>query len=80
MTNRTKSILKQALELSDAERAELAGALLESLEPPPDTDIDAAWREEIAKRIGQLDSGAVEPIPREIVRDRLYSRLRELSR
>jgi putative addiction module component (TIGR02574 family) len=80
MTNRTKSILKQALELSDAERAELAGALLESLEPPPDTDIDAAWREEIAKRIGQLDSGAVEPIPWEIVRDRLYSRLRELSR
>ena len=80
MTNRTKSILKQALELSDAERAELAGALLESLEPPPDTDIDAAWREEIAKRIGQLDSGAVEPIPWEIVRERLHTRLRELSR
>lgn len=76
MTNKTAAILKQALELSDEERAELAGALLESLEPPADADVDAAWREEIEKRIAQIDSGAVETVPWDVVRDRLYARLR----
>jgi putative addiction module component (TIGR02574 family) len=80
MTNKTDAILKQALALSDEERAELAGALLESLEPPADVDVDAAWRQEIVKRIAQIDSGAVETIPWDVVRDRLYARLRARPR
>lgn len=79
MMNRTDAILKQALQLSDEERAELAGALLESLEPPSDADVDAAWREEIAKRVAQIDSGAVQMVPWDVVRDRLYARLRGRS-
>ena len=76
MTNKTDAILKQALELSEEERADLAGALLESLEPPADADLDSAWREEIARRMAEIDSGAVQTVRWDVVRDRLYSRLR----
>lgn len=75
MTERGEAILKKALELTDQERAELAGALLESLEPPADSSIEAAWRAEVARRVAELEAGAVETVPWVEVRDRLYARL-----
>jgi putative addiction module component (TIGR02574 family) len=57
-------ILKKALALPPEARAAIAGSLLESLdESPSDPAIEAAWSEEVAKRIEDLDSGKVKPIP-----------------
>ena len=75
MTDRTKQLLEQALTLSEQERAEIAGVLIESLEPAPDSDVEEAWRQEVARRVAELDSGAARTVPWEEVRDRLFSRL-----
>jgi putative addiction module component (TIGR02574 family) len=56
-------LLKQALALPAAARAALAGSLLESLEDTVDALAEEAWRQEIAHRIEELDSGRVKPIP-----------------
>ena len=65
--------------LGEAERAEIAGVLLESLEPSSDTGVDEAWREEVRRRLEQLDAGGVELIPWEEVREQLFARLNARS-
>jgi putative addiction module component (TIGR02574 family) len=56
-----EEILNRALELPMDERADLVHKLLLSLEPePPDPDWEAAWAEEIERRLGQLDRGEVQ--------------------
>jgi putative addiction module component (TIGR02574 family) len=68
--------LKQkAAQLSDAERAELALALIESLDGPGDPDVEEAWRLEIERRIGQIDRGEVQLVPGDEVFARLRRRL-----
>ena len=64
MTQETAELLKKALTLSLEERAEMAGTLLESLDDTRDDpqSVEAAWNEEIARRIDDLDSGKVKPI------------------
>lgn len=56
-------LLNEALKLSPEERAALAASLLESLEESVDEDVEAAWATEIAKRVRELDSGEVVPVP-----------------
>ena len=68
---------KDASELSEADRAALAGLLIESLEDEPDPDVQAAWATEIEKRVADLDAGTVKSIPLEEVRQRLLDRLHE---
>jgi putative addiction module component (TIGR02574 family) len=64
MAEEISDILKKALALPAEARAALAGSLLESLdEDPLDSAVEAAWSEEIAHRIEELDSGKVKPIP-----------------
>ncbi len=75
MTSTAKSLLDEALNLSDKERAEIAGALLESLDLPFDSEVEEAWRLEVEKRVAQLDAGEVTAVPWSMVRDELYSRL-----
>jgi putative addiction module component (TIGR02574 family) len=75
MTDRAKQLLKKALSLSEEERAEIAGVLIESLKPAPDADVEAAWRREVARRVAELDAGTATTVPWEQVRDRLFSRL-----
>ena len=75
MDERAEDLLREAMSLSVEARAEIAGQLLRSLEPPGDRDVEDAWRVEGRRRIEQLDSGTVETIPWEEVRDRLYSEL-----
>lgn len=38
-------LLKQALTLSDKERAELASSLIDSLDPTVDADTEQAWQD-----------------------------------
>ena len=77
MSRNVEAVLRQALSLSEDDRADVAGALLDSLEPDGDSDIEAAWREEVATRVAALDAGEVETIPWEEIRDRLVTRLSE---
>jgi putative addiction module component (TIGR02574 family) len=75
MTQRASELLQKALSLSEEERAELAGSLIESLDATVDQAAEAAWNEEIARRIADLDSGKAKTIPWEVVRSRISSKL-----
>ncbi len=68
---------KEASELSEKDRADLAGLLIESLEGEPDEGVEAAWAAEIERRVEQLEAGTVKDIPWEEVRQRLLDRLDE---
>ncbi len=68
---------KEASELSEKDRADLAGLLIESLDGEPDEDVQAAWSAEIERRVAELDAGTVKGIPWEEVRQRLLARLNE---
>ena len=63
MTLDPSKLLEEAMKLSPEARAALAGSLLESLDEAVDEGAEAAWAEEIGKRIRGLDSGAVTPVP-----------------
>ena len=56
-------LLKKALALPPEARAALAGSLLESLDDPVGERVEEEWNKEIARRIAELDSGKVKPIP-----------------
>ncbi|MDP9194506.1 MAG: addiction module protein [Acidobacteriota bacterium] len=43
----------------------------------PDEGVEAAWAEEIERRIRRIDSGEVQTIPWEEVRAKLYARLHD---
>jgi len=75
MTQEAAELLNRALALTAEERAELAGSLLESLDGPPEDPeaVEAAWNEEIARRIEDLDSGKVKPVSLETFRRKLSS-------
>lgn len=61
-------MLKQALRLPDKDRAELAANLIDSLDATVDEDTEAAWQEEIARRLKDVEAGNVRTIPWEEVR------------
>ncbi len=56
-------LLKEALKLPPEARAALAGYLLESLDQEVDEGAEAAWQVEIDRRLRELDSVKVKPIP-----------------
>jgi putative addiction module component (TIGR02574 family) len=73
MTENVQQLYNTALELSDGDRAELAGLLIGSLDTEADADYQSAWSDEIARRLQELNSGAVQGIPWEEVRRRLMN-------
>ena len=62
MTQEAADLLKKALSLPVSERADLAGSLIESLDNTQDESVQAAWDEEVARRMADIDSGAVKPV------------------
>jgi putative addiction module component (TIGR02574 family) len=72
MSDEVQQFFNSALQLNDHDRAELAGLLLGSLDEGHDADCQAAWSDEIARRLEELTSGAVKPIPWAEVRRRLH--------
>jgi len=75
MSDRLSELKSKAARLSDAERAELALVLIESLDGPADPDVEEAWRQEIERRLDQIDRGEVQLIPGDDVFARLRRRL-----
>ena len=70
----------RTLEESSGASAEagLAGLIFESLDDEPaDEGVEAAWSEEIKRRIEEIDSGKVEMIPYEEARRRWRQLIRE---
>jgi putative addiction module component (TIGR02574 family) len=64
-------IYRTALTLPESERAELIGALLDSLDREVEEGVEEAWRMEIDRRARELESGAVKSIPWDVVKERL---------
>lgn len=63
MKQDTNDLLKEALKLPPEARAALAGSLLDSLDQEVDEDAETAWHAEIDRRLRELDSGKVKPVP-----------------
>ncbi|MBS0365921.1 MAG: addiction module protein [Proteobacteria bacterium] len=64
-------VMHSALTLPEKERADLIGALIDSLDASVEAGVEEAWRSEIARRAAELDSGAVQSIPWDVVKQRL---------
>ena len=62
MTQKAYELLQKALALPENERAELAGSLIASLDAIVGLDLDAAWQQEVVRRLHDVQSGKVETI------------------
>ena len=64
MASNAEKLLQEALSLPEEARVGLAEALLESIEgEPADEGADAAWSLEARRRLEEIRSGAVKPVP-----------------
>jgi len=71
MTRAVEELYEQASQLPAEDRAELAGRLLESIDPP-DEGVEEAWAAEIERRMVEYRAGRVKTIPWSEVRARLH--------
>jgi len=76
MRTESAELLRDALSLPAEARAALIDSLIESLDVEVDPDAEAAWREEIHRRLQQIDGGAVKTIPWNDARSTLRDSLR----
>jgi putative addiction module component (TIGR02574 family) len=75
MSLMTERILQDALALPDAQRAELATRLLQSLDRVVDPDAEEAWAIEIERRCAALDAGEAVTVDWHDVRRRIEKEL-----
>ena len=68
-------ITREASELPREQRLALAEFLLELEESPADSEVEAAWEEEIQNRIRAIDDGSAKGIPYEQVMREAQNRL-----
>jgi putative addiction module component (TIGR02574 family) len=74
MSRDFKDVFREAFELPEDQRATLAGLLIESLEAPPEPDVEEAWAQEAERRWQEIEAGSVRTIPWEEVRAKLFRR------
>jgi len=68
MTVAVSDVLRVAMELSPAEREEVAETLLESIDGEADqTELDEAWQIEISRRVDEILSGKAKLLTQEEV-------------
>jgi len=77
MDERFQALITLAMDLPESARAEIAVALIHSLDSEPDADVEQAWREEVARRVAAFESGEDTSLPWEQLREQLYARLNE---
>jgi putative addiction module component (TIGR02574 family) len=75
MSRTAQEILEDALRLPADQRNWLIGHLLEEETEGTPEEIEAAWDAEIARRIQEIDSGAVKTVPLEDVLARMDARI-----
>ena len=66
-----RDLLQEAMKLPPEARAALAGSLLASLDSDVDADAEAAWKNEIERRVREIDQGTTKLVPWDEVRHRL---------
>jgi putative addiction module component (TIGR02574 family) len=74
MTEHTQSLLREALSLPEAERADLVAELLVSLDGPPEGDdaaVEQAWADELEGRARRVSAGESQGEAWTDVRDRV---------
>jgi putative addiction module component (TIGR02574 family) len=76
MPREAADLSREALSLPQEQRAALVDSLLESLDSDVDPGAEEAWRQEIYRRLQQIDSGAVQLIPWEDAERRLWPKFR----
>lgn len=69
----TKELIEEVASLPVEERAIIADSILRTLNPP-DADIDRKWAQVAQRRLAELRSGKVKPIPGEQVFARVWKR------
>jgi putative addiction module component (TIGR02574 family) len=70
---KTKDLIAEVISLPVEERAMVVDSLLKSLNPP-ESEIDKKWAAVAKKRLEQLRSGEVQPVPGEEVFQRIWNR------
>jgi len=73
MSNEVARVLDDALKLTAEERSVLALALLDSV-GDESTDVEAPWREEVRRRLGDLRTGHIDLTPWRQARERIFAR------
>jgi putative addiction module component (TIGR02574 family) len=73
MARDVRKLIREAAELPESDRAMLAGAMLESLEPRPTPEVKAAWSREIERRVREIDTGGVELLDWDEIRAELFA-------
>ncbi len=73
-TTALERVRTEAMNLPEAERAELAYNLVVSLDGPPDADVEKAWDAEILRRLSEIDAGTANLVDREELQRRIRAR------
>ena len=68
-----KELIDEAASLPVEERAAVADSILRTLNPP-EPDVDRMWAQLAQRRLGELRSGKVKPVPGEQVFARVWKR------
>jgi putative addiction module component (TIGR02574 family) len=63
MTALAEKIGKEALALSESERANIARLLIDSIDGPSDSDAQATWDAELQRRLREVESGTAKGRP-----------------
>jgi putative addiction module component (TIGR02574 family) len=74
MARSARELFEEAMRLDPTERATLVRLLVDTLDAGSEEGAEDAWRVEVERRIAELDAGAVETVPWEELRARLYQR------
>jgi putative addiction module component (TIGR02574 family) len=75
MASDAETVRAAALQLSSEARASLAAELIESLDEVEEAaeDVEAAWVEEVGRRLAEIDAGTVTPVPWSEARRRIWA-------
>jgi putative addiction module component (TIGR02574 family) len=77
MTEQSKRILAEALELPPIERASLVEEILSSFDFPARREIDALWAQEAEERIDAYEAGKMQASPAQAVFERIEGQLKK---
>lgn len=79
MNSQVSELLEKALALSTQDRGLLIDRLVESLnDEPAEEGAEAAWADEIKRRVDDIRSGKAETVPIERLKERLNARRRDV--
>jgi len=73
MSRRADKIFEDAQALSEEERAILALQLLDSV-GEPEIEIERAWRDEVLRRVDDIDAGRASLAPWDEAKNRIFAR------